>query len=64
MPLDSEYLDVLACPHCKGELHEHGDDLRCDACAVAYPVHDGIPMLFVRREASPPRLVESDPPLP
>lgn len=36
-------LDLLACPACNGALRRDGDRLACDACELAYPVHDGVP---------------------
>src|SRR5207248_4878739 len=33
----------LACPRCHGTLQVDGPGLRCPACAVGYPVADGIP---------------------
>jgi len=49
-------LDILCCPVCKGDLTLSVTDenekeilegtLRCDACCVDYPIHDGIPNLL------------------
>lgn len=49
-------MDILACPVCKGSLkltvdEESGGEiqsgkLHCEACAVDYPVSDGIPNLL------------------
>jgi len=51
-----ELKDILACPVCKGELTlkvENESDgeilngtLRCEKCAVNYPIADGIPNLL------------------
>jgi uncharacterized protein YbaR (Trm112 family) len=38
--------DLLACPTCKGELSRVANDLRCEACALSYPVIDGVPVLL------------------
>ncbi|TAJ45515.1 methytransferase partner Trm112 [Methanofollis fontis] len=53
-------LPILCCPVCKGDLElrvdaEDGDEilegtLWCGACAVAYPIRDGIPDLLPRDE--------------
>ena len=52
--LDSEFLAILACPKCKGELEYTGDKLICHQCALAYPVRDDIPiMLIAEAEAIP-----------
>ena len=47
-------LELLRCPRCKGELrHEtEPEALVCPACAVRYPVRDGIPVLLLD-EAEP-----------
>lgn len=52
--LDPQLLEILVCPRCKGDL-EHVEDpesLVCRACALRYPVRDGIPVLLVD-EAEP-----------
>ncbi len=51
-----DLMDILACPVCKGTLtltvtREDGAEildgaLRCAACAVDYPISDGIPNLL------------------
>lgn len=44
---NSELLDVLCCPHCRGELEPREGELACGGCARSYPLQDGIP-LFTR----------------
>lgn len=46
--IDKEFLDILACPVCKGPLtlEEAASRLVCKACAVGYPIEDGIPNLL------------------
>lgn len=43
--------EILRCPQCKGELGDatgtSGAELHCDACSLAYPVEDGVPVLLV-----------------
>ena len=49
-------MNILCCPICKGELTLHVDtenekeilegELRCAACRVEYPIHEGIPILL------------------
>jgi uncharacterized protein YbaR (Trm112 family) len=55
MPV-ADLLRLLACPRCKGPLEDVDDGhvLRCRACALRYPVRDGLPILLVE-EASPER---------
>lgn len=47
-------LAILACPICKGSLHNVVDEkkraLYCDACSLYYPVYKGIPILL-KKEA-------------
>ena len=48
MPIDAEFLEILACPACKGELVLRGEDrLYCAACRRSYPVRDEIPILLL-----------------
>jgi uncharacterized protein YbaR (Trm112 family) len=49
-----ELLALLVCPTCKGELRYEEESARlvCEACRVAYPVRDGIPVMLVD-EATP-----------
>lgn len=46
MGLDAEFLAVLACPVCKAELAQNGDELTCTSCGRHYPVREGIPVLL------------------
>ncbi len=56
--IDPELLDILVCPKCKGELDivraADGAEqaLDCGACALSYPVEDGIPVMLIE-EARP-----------
>jgi len=46
--LSAASADLLRCPRCKGPLRRDGEQLIClsDACATAYPVIDGAPVLI------------------
>ena len=48
MPLSKTLLEILACPQCKGPVvpNENEDALHCQACKLAYPVRDGIPVML------------------
>jgi len=48
MALSTELLDILVCPRCKGSvtLLEDGSALHCAACALKYPVREGIPVML------------------
>lgn len=54
MTLSKDLLDILACPQCKGGVvpDEKHEKLTCDACKLAYPVRDGIPVMLID-EAQP-----------
>lgn len=44
---------LLACPRCGGALRDAhlgpGESLVCEACALVYPVEEGIPVLLAER---------------
>jgi SAM-dependent methyltransferase len=44
-----EALDLLACPHCRGELR--ATPLSCGSCGASYEVRDGIPDLRLPADA-------------
>ncbi len=50
MGIDKEFLKILVCPVCRGELAEVEKDgkegLRCKKCSRIYPIEDGIPVLL------------------
>ncbi|OGG95223.1 MAG: hypothetical protein A2527_08605 [Candidatus Lambdaproteobacteria bacterium RIFOXYD2_FULL_50_16] len=54
-PMDPDFLALLACPQCKGELTEVTEPefgLVCPACRLRFPVKEQIPVLLLE-EASP-----------
>ena len=56
MPLvEPSLLEILACPACHAPLKEQASELICtgDACGLAYPVRDGIPVLLVDEARHP-----------
>lgn len=54
MPIDSKLLEILVCPKSKSSLvyDEKQDALRCDTCALYYPIVDGVPIM-IEDEAYP-----------
>ncbi|MDY7001765.1 MAG: Trm112 family protein [Thermodesulfobacteriota bacterium] len=54
MALNQELLDILACPKCKGGLGltPKQNGLRCEACALVYPIREEIPIMLIE-EAVP-----------
>ncbi len=49
---------LLRCPTCHGDLNESAGGLSCHACAVEYPVRDGV--LVVKDEASADNKIAQD----
>jgi uncharacterized protein YbaR (Trm112 family) len=48
MPIDAEFLDILACPACKTKLVLKGDQrLLCTSCRRSFPIRDEIPILLL-----------------
>lgn len=49
MPINSELLEILACPACKNkvELKPDGSGLKCVSCKRVYPIVDDIPVMLV-----------------
>lgn len=54
MALNSELLEILACPTCRGALTpvDNESGLCCPVCNVVYPVREDIPIMLVE-EAVP-----------
>ncbi len=48
MAFDTQLLDVLACPLCKGKLHFNKADqeLICRADRLAFPIREHIPVML------------------
>ena len=57
MSIEPALLEIFACPACHAPLHEdeEASELVCtgDACGLAYPVRDGIPVLLVDEARRP-----------
>ncbi|WP_119156567.1 Trm112 family protein [Caldimonas tepidiphila] len=69
--MDTRLLELLVCPVCKGPLEHHRDaqELVCRADRLAFPVHDGIPVMLesaarVVPEPEEPKPALSLPPAP
>lgn len=55
MPLTPELQSILVCPQCKGELEYIStphEELHCHPCALAYPIHDDIPVMLREKARS------------
>ena len=46
--MDTRLLDILVCPICKGPLtlDKKTQELICNADKLAYPIRDGIPIMW------------------
>jgi hypothetical protein len=49
MALSKEFIDILACPRCKGAVEPlaNGSGLLCRPCRLKYPVRDDIPVMLI-----------------
>jgi uncharacterized protein YbaR (Trm112 family) len=58
--MEDRLLDILACPVCKGPLkfQRSANMLVCRAERLAFPVRDGVPMMF---EEDARQLASDDP---
>lgn len=61
--MDTRLLDILVCPLCKGPL-EHdkkAQELICKPDKLAYPIRDGIPIMWAdeARDLNAARLVDA-----
>jgi uncharacterized protein YbaR (Trm112 family) len=54
MTINSELLEILACPKCKESvrLTPAQDGLVCDRCRLVYEIRDDIPIMLIE-EAQP-----------
>ena len=53
VPLDPEFVSLLACPDDHAPVREEGDRLVCERCGRRYPVRDGIPVMLVEEAELP-----------
>jgi uncharacterized protein len=44
--MDKKLLDLLVCPLCKGTLILKEQELICRFDRLAFPIHDGIPVML------------------
>lgn len=53
--ISKELLDILACPKCKTRVRLEAGGLRCtnDACALLYPIRNGIPIMLIDEAQAP-----------
>jgi hypothetical protein len=57
MAIDEALLEIIICPDCHGDLAVttagEETELVCQACGLAYPVRDDIPVLLVDEARKP-----------
>ena len=56
MAVDSELLEILACPACKTpvKLVHDGAALKCEQCRRVYPIKDDIPVMLIEEATVEP----------
>src|SRR3989338_570046 len=64
--MESQLLNILACPRCKGKVSLTGDKsgLACSPCGLTYPVRNGVPVLMVEEASSSEARREAGRPAP
>jgi uncharacterized protein YbaR (Trm112 family) len=65
--VDARLLDILVCPICKGPLEydKTAQELICHPDKLAYPIRDGIPIMWAedaRDLNAPPVATDGSPP--
>ncbi len=45
--IDQEFINILACPSCRGEVKCHEENILCEQCGLKYPVRNGVPVMLV-----------------
>lgn len=45
--VDSELLEILICPACKGDVFLKDNKIVCKKCAKKYPIKEGIPIMII-----------------
>jgi uncharacterized protein len=62
--VDTRLLDILVCPICKGPLEydKNAQELICHPDKLAYPIRDGIPIMWAddARDLNAPRTSATD----
>ena len=49
MAIDTQLLEILACPKCKADIKLTADEkgLKCVQCHRVYPIKDDIPVMLI-----------------
>ncbi len=61
--MDAKLLEILVCPLCKGPLKfaKEKQELICRADRLAYPIRDGIPIMWVDQARAIEQYPEAEP---
>ena len=62
-PIGKEWLDLLACPRCKGEVKPvmNPTGLACERCDLFYEIRDGIPVMLIEEAKRYSEVVGNEP---
>ena len=62
MAIDSELLEILACPECKKDVKLTADEkgLKCVKCHRVYQIKDGIPVMLIDEASIEPERPTKD----
>ena len=55
MTVDKELLEILVCPHCRGDIEYRQEEevIVCLKCGYRYPVRDDIPVMLIEEAEKP-----------
>ena len=47
--IDKEFLDILICPKCKGDIKLHNNEKYniCEKCGLAYYIDENMPIMLI-----------------
>jgi uncharacterized protein YbaR (Trm112 family) len=53
--VDKELLEILVCPHCRGDIEYRQEEevIVCLKCGYRYPVRDDIPVMLIEEAEKP-----------
>jgi uncharacterized protein YbaR (Trm112 family) len=47
MTINSELLEILVCPACRGKVEQKDQYIVCTACGRRYPIREEIPIMLI-----------------
>ncbi len=45
--INTNLIEILACPACRGNVREESDKIVCVSCGRKYPIRSGIPVMLI-----------------